>query len=232
MTDNYPNGSLVPITMHHLLVGGKGGFGSMLRAIGAQIEKTTNKEACRDLSGRRLRDINAEKRFKEWVSKKGKDEEGKEKKRKEKLEKMKQTPKIMFEDPNYFKNKDEIPQEVDEALEHGLKSANASQSSEKRKETFDKDVAIKKQKKSLWLGVDLSEDESDEEDDSDSDKKSTEKKSQDLSSDSEKDEASRSTSSSNPGPSSSCENSQQSIDSDQVVPLPSTSNQQISTLTS
>jgi hypothetical protein len=35
----------------------------MLRAIGAQIEKTTNREACRDLSGRRLRDINEEKRF-------------------------------------------------------------------------------------------------------------------------------------------------------------------------
>lgn len=30
---------------------------------GAQIEKTTNREACRDLSGRRLRDINEEKRY-------------------------------------------------------------------------------------------------------------------------------------------------------------------------
>ena len=38
------------------------GFGSMLRSIGAQIEKTTNREACRDLSGRRMRDINNEKR--------------------------------------------------------------------------------------------------------------------------------------------------------------------------
>jgi len=37
------------------------GFGSMLRAIGAQIEKTTNHEACRDLSGRRMRDVNNEK---------------------------------------------------------------------------------------------------------------------------------------------------------------------------
>ena len=37
------------------------GFGSMLRAIGAQIEKTTNREACRDLSGRRMRDVNNEK---------------------------------------------------------------------------------------------------------------------------------------------------------------------------
>jgi len=38
------------------------GFGSMLRSIGAQIEKTTNREACRDLSGRRMRDINNEKK--------------------------------------------------------------------------------------------------------------------------------------------------------------------------
>jgi len=39
------------------------GFGSMLRSIGAQIEKTTNREACRDLSGRRMRDINNEKKY-------------------------------------------------------------------------------------------------------------------------------------------------------------------------
>lgn len=45
------------------LNGGKGGFGSLLRSIGAQIEKTTNKEACRDLSGRRMRDIKNEQRF-------------------------------------------------------------------------------------------------------------------------------------------------------------------------
>lgn len=35
----------------------------MLRAIGAQIEKTTNREACRDLSGRRMRDVNNEKKL-------------------------------------------------------------------------------------------------------------------------------------------------------------------------
>lgn len=50
------------VHVHPTVKGGKGGFGSMLRAIGAQIEKTTNREACRDLSGRRLRDINEEKR--------------------------------------------------------------------------------------------------------------------------------------------------------------------------
>lgn len=51
------------VQVYPTVKGGKGGFGSMLRAIGAQIEKTTNREACRDLSGRRLRDINEEKRY-------------------------------------------------------------------------------------------------------------------------------------------------------------------------
>lgn len=41
------------------LLGGKGGFGSMLRAQGGKMasQKTTNFESCRDLSGRRLKTI-------------------------------------------------------------------------------------------------------------------------------------------------------------------------------
>ena len=57
---------LIPGSTIHVfprMFGGKGGFGSMLRAIGAQIEKTTNREACRDLSGRRMRDVNDEKKL-------------------------------------------------------------------------------------------------------------------------------------------------------------------------
>lgn len=50
------------VRVNYRLPGGKGGFGSMLRAIGAQIEKTTSREACRDLSGRRMRDVNDEKK--------------------------------------------------------------------------------------------------------------------------------------------------------------------------
>lgn len=37
-----PDGSTIRVKLR--LLGGKGGFGSMLRAIGAQIEKTTNRE--------------------------------------------------------------------------------------------------------------------------------------------------------------------------------------------
>ncbi|XP_057439661.1 uncharacterized protein LOC130731392 [Lotus japonicus] len=50
------------------LKGGKGGFGSLLRgaATKAGQKKTNNFDACRDMSGRRLRHVNAEKRLEDW----------------------------------------------------------------------------------------------------------------------------------------------------------------------
>lgn len=47
------------------LPGGKGGFGSMLRAQGGKMasQKTSNFEACRDLSGRRLKTVNDAKKY-------------------------------------------------------------------------------------------------------------------------------------------------------------------------
>ncbi|CAI9763844.1 unnamed protein product [Fraxinus pennsylvanica] len=59
-----------PIVVHLLLRlrGGKGGFGSLLRgaATKAGQKKTNNFDACRDMSGRRLRHVNAEKKLEEW----------------------------------------------------------------------------------------------------------------------------------------------------------------------
>lgn len=49
------------------LRGGKGGFGSLLRGAATKAgRKTNNFDACRDMSGRRLRHVNAEKRLEEW----------------------------------------------------------------------------------------------------------------------------------------------------------------------
>ncbi|RWS28120.1 hypothetical protein B4U80_02274 [Leptotrombidium deliense] len=143
------------------MCGGKGGFGSMLRAIGAQIEKTTNKEACRDLSGRRLRDINAEKRIKEWIKKQAERKEEEVKKKKEKLEKMRQEPKIEFKDEEYFKSREEIPENVESAIEYGLKME-ASTSKLPEKEIKKKQV---KNSGHLWIGVDIDDDDDDEDDD-------------------------------------------------------------------
>mmetsp|Transcript_13752 Transcript_13752/g.23640 ORF Transcript_13752/g.23640 Transcript_13752/m.23640 type:complete len:257 (+) Transcript_13752:54-824(+) len=65
-------------TFIHILFrlrGGKGGFGSLLRgsSTGVGQKKTSNFDACRDLSGRRLRHINNEKKLGEWMEQKDKD---------------------------------------------------------------------------------------------------------------------------------------------------------------
>lgn len=94
------------------VVGGKGGFGSNLRSI--QIEKTSNNEACRDLSGRRLRDINCEKKMKNWVEKKKNEvKENPEAIFKRKIEKLQAKPKVEVE---RIKEAD-----LHEAVEKGLK---------------------------------------------------------------------------------------------------------------
>lgn len=66
------HGNSSPSTVHLLLRlrGGKGGFGSLLRgaATKAGQKKTNNFDACRDMSGRRLRHVNAEKKMEEWLA--------------------------------------------------------------------------------------------------------------------------------------------------------------------
>ncbi|KAH8417980.1 hypothetical protein KR222_009782 [Zaprionus bogoriensis] len=161
-------------------VGGKGGFGSMLRAIGAQIEKTTNREACRDLSGRRLRDINEEKRVRAWLEKQGEREREAEERKKRKIEKLLAVPKHDFKDEQYEEARAKLTEKVSDAFEEGLKQAEESKPVEKepassstatgtkRKSELSKDKNKKKVKGSLWIdddlsGSDLDSDESEEE---------------------------------------------------------------------
>ncbi|CAH8832669.1 unnamed protein product [Trichobilharzia szidati] len=110
---------------HYRLRGGKGGFGSMLRAIGSQIEKTTNHEMCRDLSGRRMRDVNMEKRLKEWYAtaderERKKMEEYLERRRKrQELLKEGPLPGHKFSDRDYERQKRKIAYELRSALDTG-----------------------------------------------------------------------------------------------------------------
>lgn len=92
----------------------------MLRAIGAQIEKTTNREACRDLSGRRLRDINEEKRLKNWISQQAVRDEEKEELKKKKIERLCAEPKYTFHDPEFEKQRELQMDNVAEAVEQGI----------------------------------------------------------------------------------------------------------------
>ncbi|XP_076464189.1 splicing regulator SDE2-like [Babylonia areolata] len=117
---------LVQGCIYHILprvLGGKGGFGSMLRAIGAQIEKTTSREACRDLSGRRIRDVNNEKKLKDWVSKQGdrerEMEERRERRRAKRAKYLQDTPAKM-DNPEYDAQYKEIMKKSEAAIQEGL----------------------------------------------------------------------------------------------------------------
>ncbi|XP_015591062.1 replication stress response regulator SDE2 [Cephus cinctus] len=147
------------------VLGGKGGFGSMLRAIGAQIEKTTNREACRDLSGRRLRDINEEKRLKAWIDKQSTREEEAVERRKKKLERLCAEPKHEFKDKNYEKERSSLIERVGDAVEQGFKVAVAGGSGIKRKAEDEGKSLRKKTLMDLDLDIDSDELSTDSEDD-------------------------------------------------------------------
>lgn len=139
------------------LLGGKGGFGSLLRAIGAQIEKTTNRDACRDLSGRRLRDIKREEELRKLLALREKLQEEQLRRKKEKLEKLKkrnensgQSSSIqqlveMFDDHDYNKRRLELSDIIDAAVEKGIIN------SKKRQMDENKEVNSKKQRPSAEI---------------------------------------------------------------------------------
>ncbi|XP_053192257.1 splicing regulator SDE2 [Scomber japonicus] len=166
------------------LRGGKGGFGSMLRALGAQIEKTTNREACRDLSGRRLRDVNHEKEMAEWLKKQAEREAEKEQRRLERLQRKLAEPKHQFTDPEYQQQCHDLSERLEDSVLKGLQVSCSSQvkvddvSAVKRRSSDDSEQPEQKKKKQkktaaaacFWTGVgDLpsSEEEDEEEEDED-----------------------------------------------------------------
>lgn len=159
--------------------GGKGGFGSMLRAIGAQIEKTTNREACRDLSGRRLRDINEEKRLKNWLEKKKKEEQenNKDEKFQRKIEKLLAKPKKEFKDEEYDTARSNLLENISDSVEQGFKKSRGETS---QTETILSSVGLKRKvpdangqktnakkiKGTLWIDEGISSGSDDSDDDS------------------------------------------------------------------
>lgn len=180
-----------------LVVGGKGGFGSLLRSFGKQITKSTNKEACRDLTGRRIRHVNNEKRLKDFLSKqselaKKKEEDKKNKmdRKKKKREKLESTHHL-FVDPKYDEQKQKITEELEQAMSSAIsskKSNNSEKSSSenesnsndakcdvidnKNGEKISKKIEAKDDEKfKSWLGVEDIEVSSSDEDEQEAPKK-------------------------------------------------------------
>ncbi|KAJ3557494.1 hypothetical protein NP233_g11727 [Leucocoprinus birnbaumii] len=67
--DEDDESSLVTLRLTPRLLGGKGGFGSQLRAAGGRMssQKTSNNDSCRDLNGRRLSTIKEAKKLAEYL---------------------------------------------------------------------------------------------------------------------------------------------------------------------
>ncbi|XP_029538216.2 splicing regulator SDE2 [Oncorhynchus nerka] len=154
------------------LCGGKGGFGSMLRALGAQIEKTTNREACRDLSGRRLRDVNHEKEMAEWLKKQADREAEKEQRRLERLQRKLAEPKHHFTDPEYEKQCHDLSERLEDSVLKGMQASSSGlvkvDEAPKRKKSPPNKGQGKSKKKCFWTGVGGLDDLDSSEDDDDS----------------------------------------------------------------
>ncbi|XP_069879335.1 splicing regulator SDE2 [Dipodomys merriami] len=147
-------------TLEPRLCGGKGGFGSMLRALGAQIEKTTNREACRDLSGRRLRDVNHEKAMAEWVKQQAEREAEKEQRRLERLQRRLAEPMPCRASPDYQRQCHEMAERLEDSVLKGMQAASSKLVSAEmgepriRPRRSDTDPGPHARKrKCLWLGM-------------------------------------------------------------------------------
>ncbi|XP_019372085.1 PREDICTED: protein SDE2 homolog [Gavialis gangeticus] len=146
------------------LCGGKGGFGSMLRALGAQIEKTTNREACRDLSGRRLRDVNHEKAMAEWVKQQAEREAEKEQRRLERLQRKLAEPKHFFVNSDYQQQCNEMAERLEDSVLKGMQASSSkmvspeTSDSRKRPNESEKSGAKSEKRKCLWMGLEGLED--------------------------------------------------------------------------
>lgn len=107
------------------LVGGKGGFGSQLRAQGNKMsskKRAGGYEACRDLSGRRIRTINQAKLIDEYLRKKPEIEAKREEEIRAKMEKAIRAPdqRPIFKDADFIRTSRELADEVELAVQEAL----------------------------------------------------------------------------------------------------------------
>uniref|UniRef100_A0A8C3LRQ2 SDE2 telomere maintenance homolog n=1 Tax=Chrysolophus pictus TaxID=9089 RepID=A0A8C3LRQ2_CHRPC len=153
----------------------------MLRALGAQIEKTTNREACRDLSGRRLRDVNHEKAMAEWVKQQAEREAEKEQRRLERLQRKLAEPKHLFTNTDYQQQCHEMAERLEDSVLKGLQASSSkvvspeSGSGRKRPGESGKKGTKYGKKRCFWLGLEGLDDtdSSDSDDDSEDDSPQT-----------------------------------------------------------
>ncbi|KAL7327272.1 hypothetical protein PS15p_209490 [Mucor circinelloides] len=146
------------------MLGGKGGFGSMLRAQGGRMnaQKTTNFEACRDLQGRRIRTVNDAKKLQEELDAIPEREAEKREKLKKKIEealKEREPRKYLFDDNKFLEDKEDVVENVKSAVSDAIKRQKLTHGPVKKTATASTSVSL--------FDDDVSSDEDDDEDDDD-----------------------------------------------------------------
>lgn len=147
----HPRNCFTVLKAHPLLLGGKGGFGTLIRAMGTQISKGSRKGACRDLSGRRMRDVEAEKKLAEWAAQ---EPERKKKSVEERKKRQRKEPKHQFNDSSYMDQIRSTEENINTALQQGFQAATTSATTgQKRRLPGPTERPTKKQK--IWVGVEV-----------------------------------------------------------------------------
>lgn len=113
------------------LRGGKGGFGSQLRAQGNKMsskKRAGNYESCRSLNGQRIRVQKQTKLIEEYLAKEPERLSKREQEIREKMQKYLEAPdkKVMFSDPDYLKLCRKLVDSTEDAVRSGLRSQKAN----------------------------------------------------------------------------------------------------------
>jgi hypothetical protein len=106
------------------LMGGKGGFGALLRGAGAKAgaKKTTNFDDCRDLNGERIRHVKNETKLAEWYAKEKEREEEEARERMEKRQReVEANPPHQFDSTSFIMELREIHHNIEASVEEVLK---------------------------------------------------------------------------------------------------------------
>ncbi|CAG9466187.1 unnamed protein product [Pedinophyceae sp. YPF-701] len=141
------------------LAGGKGGFGALLRAGGKVNHNDIDKSACRDLQGRRVRQVEAAKELEAWeASKKEREEQlrvaREERKLQKRLEKEREADQAKERMANLF---DVVEGKPRAAVAKGLQAASAMAQAEARKRAAKPAQQRRAQKRMRLIGLDDSD---------------------------------------------------------------------------
>jgi len=163
LVSSFPD--LPPLRLSLRVNGGKGGFGALLRGAGAKIgqKKNSNFDDCRDLNGRRIRNVRNEKILAEWY------QQQKEHANKVPEPQLEPEPEYEFDETSYMQTIKKIETNIEDSVDHGIKQALKLKAETKKKEKQEKE--FKPKRNALWKTEFDEEDEEDEGKEEESQKK-------------------------------------------------------------